>query len=211
MISPFQKRNLNLLKHEPHTEFEHQLQKALAEAEARDEVRKQAMVAMQSATILQNAYVTKVNGQLHAHEEESEKKKNRTKKFDGSCKLLTSDDFFGQAVEAEEKAKKEAQEKEERKARRENYAVAVAKWKKQEEWQKERNVEVRQRYHEAVKQWEEERDLAKAQHRCIGWPKPKMGKLEGMIAQPKLGETVESEEDNEEQGEDDDDGDEMSD
>jgi len=36
-------------------------------------------------------------------------------------------------------------------------------------------------------------------------------KLKGMIARPKLGETVESEEDNEEQGEDDDDGDEMSD
>jgi len=36
-ISPFQKRNLDLLEHEPHTDFEHQLQKALAEAEKHDE------------------------------------------------------------------------------------------------------------------------------------------------------------------------------
>ena len=103
----------------------------MADTEKRDEKRKEAMVAMQGATILRNAYVKKTNGQLCAQEEETEKKKKRMKRFDGTCKLLTGDQFFEQAVAAEEKAEREAREKKERKTRRGTHAVAVAEWKKQ--------------------------------------------------------------------------------
>ena len=203
-ISTFQKRNLDLLDHKPHTDFEHQLQKALAEAETQDEKRKEAMVAMQSVTILQNAYATKVNGQLHAQEEESEKKRRRVKRFDGtSAKLLTGDDFFAQAVEAEEKAEKEANEKEARKSRRETHMAAIAEWKRQEEKRKEHNTEVRQKYHKAIKKWEEERDRAKAERQHAAWTKPKMGKLEKMTARPKIGETADSEDEGSNEEEDD--------
>ena len=125
--------------------------------------RKEAMVAMQGATILQNTYVTKMNGQLHAQEEEAEKKKRRVKRFDGTCKLLTGDEFFEQAVVAEEKAEQEAREKEERKTRRETHAVAIAEWKKQDEKRKTRNAEIRRKYHDALQLWEEEQDHAKAE------------------------------------------------
>jgi hypothetical protein len=193
-ISPFQNRNLDLFELEPTSERERQLQTALADAESRDGKRKHAMIDMQSVTVLQNAYVRRVNRQLHAQEDEDEHKKNKNKRFKGKSKLLTGDDFFSNVVEVEEKAEREKKEKEDKRARRDQHAQALVEWKTQEEQRKSRNEAIRQKYHEAVNQWEEERDQAKANRKRAPL-KPKMGKLEPGVPRPKVEKISESEED----------------
>ena len=170
-ISPFKKWNTHLLDHQPHTEMEKALQIALAEAEERDLRRKHAMITMQAATLLQNTYVVQVNGQLNAHEDKVSKKNKKKKKLTGRAQLLTGDSFFNMVVEAEENAMRAAQEKEERRGRREEHAVAISTWKNSKEKRKERNEEVRRRYHVDVKDWETERDRAKAVRQRPAWTK----------------------------------------
>jgi hypothetical protein len=73
-ISPFKSHNKDLLAVETRTEHEANLRKALVEAEARDEARKRAMVAMQGITVLQNVYVRQNNRHLLAYEDKQKKK-----------------------------------------------------------------------------------------------------------------------------------------
>jgi len=158
------------------------------------------MVAMQAATLLQNTYVIQANGQLNAHEDKLSKKKKKKKKLTGCAQLLMGDTFFNMVVEAEKNAAWAVQEKEERKGRREEQVVAIATWKKHEKRRKERNEEIRGQYRVAVEKWETERNRVKAACQKPAWKKPKMGPIEKGIPRPKIPDTEESEEEEENRG-----------
>jgi hypothetical protein len=90
-ISPEKATDTFLLSTEPSTALERELQVALRESKEKNTQQKRQMVALQSALVLNGAYVDVVRGQLAAQEQ---KKSRGNKKGcligDGFPRLLTS-------------------------------------------------------------------------------------------------------------------------
>ncbi|KAF7347280.1 HTH CENPB-type domain-containing protein [Mycena venus] len=171
-ISPEKATDVFLLAAEPSTALERELQAALKKAHEKNTSQKRQMIAIQSALVLNGAYVDVVRGQLAAQE----KKKGRGNKKgrlvgDGLPRLLTARDFVQRAT-------------------REEKSEAMKEWKVLDDQRKERNKEIRLEHAIRVTEWEAERDLAKQQHRRPGWKKPS---LKGLLFSPlpKPGYTVE--------------------
>ncbi|KAF8208123.1 hypothetical protein K438DRAFT_1500145, partial [Mycena galopus ATCC 62051] len=183
-ILPEKSADVFLLAAEPSTALERELQAALRKAHEKNRDQKHQMVAMQSALVLNGAYVDAVRGQLAAQE----KKKARGNKKgrlvgNGLPRLLTARDFVNRVAEFEQDATKKAEELQQRKATRQE------KMKVLDDQQKERNKEIRREHAIRVVEWEAERDLAKQQHRRPGWKKPS---VKGLLfsALPKPGYTL---------------------
>jgi hypothetical protein len=181
-ISPEKSADVFLLAAEPSTALERELQAALRKAHDKNRHQKHRMVAMQSALVLNGAYVDAVRGQLAAQE----KKKARGNKKgrlvgDGLPRLLTSRDFVNRVAEFERDARKKAEELEQRKATRMEKSDAMKQWKILDDQRKQRNKEIRLEHTVRVVEWEAERDLAKQQHRRPGWKKPS---VKGLLFSP---------------------------
>jgi esterase/lipase len=84
-------------------------------------------------------------------------------------------------VESEERLQKEADDKVERKQRKEARSVELAMWKTAEKERKARNEVKRHTYQESVNAWEEECNQAKLEDRRPRWAKPKLEPLESPI------------------------------
>ncbi|KAF8214708.1 hypothetical protein K438DRAFT_1497735, partial [Mycena galopus ATCC 62051] len=148
-------------------------QAALKKAHKKNRDQKHQMVAMQSALVLNGAYVDAVRGQLAAQE----KKKARGNKKgrlvgDGLPRLLTMRDFVNRVAEFERDATKKAEELQQRKATRQEKSDVMKEWKVLDDQRKERNKEIRREHAIRVVEWEAERDLVKQQHHRPGWKKP---------------------------------------
>ncbi|KAJ7749166.1 hypothetical protein B0H16DRAFT_1210358, partial [Mycena metata] len=165
-ISPEKARNIFLLSAEPTTVLEGELQAALRREQDRNRVQMRQLVAMQSALVLNGAYIDLVHGQLEAQEKKTrEKKKGGRLVGDGLPRLLTVREFEQQAAEKAEGLK-------ERRANREERSEATKVWKALDDERKEQNKEIKQEWAIRVTEWEAERDLAKQQYRRLGWKKP---------------------------------------
>jgi DDE superfamily endonuclease len=173
-ISPIRRtRYSHLLDNIPQTAQEQDLQNALRESEARDEARKESMLAMQAGVVLAGMYVDRAQEQLQAVEEK--KKKNGKKRLmgDGKAKLFTGDEFYNLCVADEQERKKDAAVKEQRHIQRETHTVTLVEWKKVNDAIRERNEAKRAVFNEALKAWEDDRDAAKREKRRPGWTKPR--------------------------------------
>lgn len=209
-ISPFKTtRYLSILEERPLTNLEQELQVALIEAEERDNRRKHAMVEMQAMMILNGAYVTRVQQQLHAKENHESKGKKRKAFGDGLPKLLDGDEFFRKAQETEAEMKKEAETAGEKRRAREARSQALKEWKQLEEERKSRNKEKGIVFRAAVKAWKKEVHAAKAEERQPRWSRPKQADwFEHPIPKPlpQLAETEERNSGDNPMNDDDDDG-----
>ncbi|KAJ7120325.1 hypothetical protein C8R44DRAFT_588239, partial [Mycena epipterygia] len=148
-------------------------QAALRKAHEKNTSQKRQMIAIQSALVLNGAYVDLVRGQLAAQE----KKKDRGNKKgrlvgDGLPRLLTARDFVRRVTEFEQDTAQKAEALKKRKVTREEKSEALKEWKVLDDQRKERNREIRREHAIRLTEWEAERDLAKQQHRRPGWNKP---------------------------------------
>ncbi|KAJ7861104.1 hypothetical protein B0H14DRAFT_3619951 [Mycena olivaceomarginata] len=164
------------------------------------------MVALQSALVLNGAYVDVVREQLAAHEQ----KKSRSNKKgrlvgDGLPRLLTWREFVQRVTEFEQAAREKAESLQKRKATREEKSEAMKRWKVLDDQRKERNKEIKKEHAIRVAEWEAERDLAKIQHRRPGWTKPSLKNLL-FSPLPKPGYAVEKRGKSVDSGSDDDEG-----
>lgn len=167
-----------LLAAEPSTALERELQAALRKAGEKNVNQKRQMIAIQSALVLNGAYVDVVRGQLAAQE----KKKGRGNKKgrlvgDGLPRLLTARDFVRRVTEFEHDTAEKAEALMKRKVTREEKNEAMKEWKVLDDERKKKNKEIRLEHTIRVTEWEAERDLAKQQHRRPGWKKPSLKSL----------------------------------
>ncbi|KAJ7362779.1 hypothetical protein DFH08DRAFT_1025194 [Mycena albidolilacea] len=135
---------------------------------------------MQSALVLNGAYVDLVWGQLAAQEKKKTDKKKGRLVGDGLPWLLTSREFVRRVTEFE----KNAREKEglkQRKADREEKSTAMKEWKELDDARKARNKVIKEEHTVRLKAWEAERELAKLEHRRAHWKKPT---LKGLLFSP---------------------------
>ncbi|KAF8207773.1 hypothetical protein K438DRAFT_1464265, partial [Mycena galopus ATCC 62051] len=148
-------------------------QAALRKAQEKTTCQKRQMVAMESALVLNGAYVDVVRGQLEAQEQKKScgNKKERLV-GDGLPRLLTSRDFVQRVAEFGQAATDKAEALQKRKATRDEKSEAMKKWKVLDDERKERNKEIKREHAIWVTEWEAERDLAKQQHRRPRWKKP---------------------------------------
>jgi hypothetical protein len=177
----------------------------LIDSETWDIARKKALVGMQASVILANLYTSQVQQQLQVAEEKRKKPKKRLM-GDGKAKLFSGDEFYNLCVEDEEKRQQEEAEAKQRKAHRENHAVALVAWREECEAVRERNRDKRQCFDEATRRWEEERGMAKSDKRRFDQPQPKWKQdfaPEALPARPKKrveDDSVSEGEDNESDG-----------
>ncbi|KAJ7333288.1 hypothetical protein DFH08DRAFT_612660, partial [Mycena albidolilacea] len=171
-----------LLSTEPSMALERELQAALRESKEKNMHQKRQMVTLQSALVLNGAYVDVVRGQLAAQEQ---KKSHGNKKGrlvgDGSPHLLTSREFVRRVTEFEQAAREKAESLQKRKATREEKSEAMKRRKVLDNQRKERNKEIKKEYAIRVAEWEAERDLTRKEHRRPGWMKPS---LKGLLFSP---------------------------
>jgi hypothetical protein len=180
-IPPDKARNIALLAAEPTTALEHELQAALCTEQEKNKAQKLCMVSMQSAMVLNGAYVDLVQGQLAVQEKKKSDKRKGRLVGDGLPRLLTSKDFVNRVTEFKKDAREKEEALQECKASRAEKSTALKEWKELEEARKARNKEIRQDYEMQVKEWEAERDVAKEEHRRPRWTKPT---LKGLLFSP---------------------------
>ncbi|KAF8148314.1 hypothetical protein K438DRAFT_1779644 [Mycena galopus ATCC 62051] len=171
-ISPDKARDVFLLSAEPTTALERELQTALRREQERSRTQKQRLVAMQSALVLNGAYVDLVRGQLAAQEKKKSDKKRGRLVGDGLPRLLTSREFVRRVTEFEKNAREKEEGLKQRKADREEKSTAMKEWKELDD---------------ARKAWEAERDIAKEEHRRPRWKKPTLkGLLFSLLPKPNF-------------------------
>ncbi|KAJ7904145.1 hypothetical protein B0H13DRAFT_1507474, partial [Mycena leptocephala] len=186
-ISPEKARDVFLLSAEPTTALERELQTALRREQERNKTQKQRLVAMQSALVLNGAYVDLVRGQLAAQEKKKSGKKKGRLVGDGLPRLLTSREFVRRVTEFEKSAREKEEGLKQRKADREEKSAAMKEWKELNDARKVRNKEIRSDYDARVKAWEVERDIAKEEHRRPRWKKPTLkGLLFSALPKPNF-------------------------
>ncbi|EJF55450.1 hypothetical protein DICSQDRAFT_175890 [Dichomitus squalens LYAD-421 SS1] len=173
------RRYTHLLNREPTSILESMYQEALRESEARDQVRKQSVINLQAAVVLQGGYLDEVHQRMQGREQKEAGKKPG-----------------GKAVFKHEQAqKRKAEEKEERKLEKERHTKALERWKEACKARDERVKAQKERYRQALEEWEDERQLAKTERRRIGWQKPMLGAVEKKPGRPKKRAAQQADED----------------
>ncbi|TBU39133.1 hypothetical protein BD309DRAFT_872939 [Dichomitus squalens] len=186
-ISPMKRLYTHLLNREPTSVLESMYQEALRESEARDQVRKQSVINLQAAVVLQGGYLDKVHQWMQGREQKEAGKKPGGKLVgDGLPRLLNKDEFIDEVFKHEQAQKRKAEEKEERKLEKERHTKALERWKEACKARDERVKAQKERYRQAaLEEWEDERQLAKTEWRRIGWQKPMLGAVEKKPGRPK--------------------------
>ncbi|KAF8193604.1 hypothetical protein K438DRAFT_1544738, partial [Mycena galopus ATCC 62051] len=100
-ISPEKARNTVLLSAKPTTALEHELQIALRREQGKNKAQKLCLISMQSAMVLNSAYVDLFRGQLEAQEKKKSDKRKGCLVGDGLPRLLTSREFVNRVAEFE--------------------------------------------------------------------------------------------------------------
>ncbi|KAJ7351365.1 hypothetical protein DFH08DRAFT_806089 [Mycena albidolilacea] len=180
-ISPEKARDVFLLSAEPTTALERELQQALRSEQERNKTQKQRIVAMQSAPVLNGAYIDLVRGQLAAQEKKKTDKKKGRLVGDGLPCLLTSREFVRRVTEFEKNAREKEEGLKQCKADREEKSTAMKEWKELDDARKARNKVIKEEHTVRLKAWEAERELAKLEHRRAHWKKPT---LKGLLFSP---------------------------
>ena len=88
------------------------MQNTLQESEARDEARKESMLAMQAGVVLAGMYIDRTQERLQATEEKKKKGGKKRLMGDGKAKLFTGDKFYNLCVADEQEREKDATIKE---------------------------------------------------------------------------------------------------
>ena len=189
-ISPIRHSRYGHLLDTPQTAHEQELQIALRESEARDEARKESMIAMQAGLVLAGMYVDRAQEQLQSAEEKKDKKGKKRLMGDGKAKLFTGDDFYNLCVADEQERVNDAAAKEQRHIQKETHVAALVEWKKTNDAIRERNEAKKENFRNALKAWEDEKDAAKRDKHRPGWTKPKWKEYspETLLVRPKRAE-----------------------
>ena len=173
----------------PKTTHEHILLDALQDSElARAELARW-VIELQTASALNEAYCSRLQGQL-LHQEEKKKKDSGNGKLmeDGMPCLLSGDWFFKKVTDHLAAQKQKEHDKVLRAEDWEERSKAIVEWKKKQD---ERNALIAKRkaeWEEEKRQWEIEKEQAK-EARPKKWftkPKPLLGKLPPAIKRPPL-------------------------
>lgn len=195
-ISPVKPRPTDLLTLDPENERMQLMKLALEQAEIKEAYLKQQLRGQQAAIILQLMYCERVRRQLATKEEKQSRAKGKGRVMgDGKAKLLSGDDFVALVIEHEERARREAEEKEARKVARESHSQVMSRWKVADEERKKRNRERTQRFKVELARWEAERDERKPSK--PRWTKPKPEAQEKPVPRPKQATIVEANEEDE--------------
>ncbi|TBU21403.1 hypothetical protein BD311DRAFT_597456, partial [Dichomitus squalens] len=161
-------------------------QEVLRESEARDQVRKQSVINLQAAVVLQGGYLDEVHQQMQGRKQKKAGKKPGGKLVgDGLPRLLNEDGFIDEVFKHEQAQKRKVEEKEEHKLEKEHHTKALERWKEACKARDERVKAQKEQYRQALEEWEDERQLAKTERRRIGWQKPTLGAVEKKPGQPK--------------------------
>ncbi|KIM81675.1 hypothetical protein PILCRDRAFT_8369 [Piloderma croceum F 1598] len=152
------------------------------EAHAQEESLKLHLIELQAANILNEAYCSRICGQL-AHKEDKGKETKGKGKLVGNglpC-LLSGDVFYERVVDAEVGQRREEREKVVRKGLREQRAEVLAEWKKQQDTRKADVTMRRAQWEEEKEEWEAEKAAAKTAEQKFTKKKPALGKLLAVI------------------------------
>lgn len=199
LVSPTHNRYHNLLSKEPRTEQERQLQQALHESEVRGEARKEQVLEMQAASVLQNLYVRGVQSELQAaadHKKRREKRKVRLN-GDGKPKLLTADEFMELADRKEQEDRALVAAIEHRNNMRYEYHMAMNEWEVQERARKEGNEMRRREHREALEKWSSAQKQVKTEGKGSHEKKPVREPFERPMPRPKLADFLREDADGE--------------
>ncbi|KAM5535804.1 hypothetical protein V8D89_010527 [Ganoderma adspersum] len=185
-VTPSKHRWESVLKQKPRTEFEAQALEMLADAQAQVDAMKEQVLTMQAAAVLDGAFVTRVHERMQKQDEKGSMKKSKKLMGDGLPKLLDGDVFYNLVVDHGVAQDRKEAEKAERRVEKRIYGEAMELWKLQVEYRNGRVHGQAEWYKQAVAEWEAERDRERAEHRKLGWEKPKKGLVEPMPPKPKL-------------------------
>jgi len=192
LISPWKPHNINLLREQPTTDLERQLQQALHDANERDMRRKDVLAGLQSATVLQAKYCEEVQSQLAGNEEKKQGTKKGRLMGDGLPRLLTDSAFIDRVAEHEGNQKREAQEKMARKEARMGHKERLQQWKMTMAVRAEENEGLLAEWRLEVEKWEERRAVMKEDGKTRGWGKaPPRPKMAPAIPKPTVRRVVE--------------------
>lgn len=208
LISPSRSRTSDALQINPKTMTEIILLGALRESEEREASLKRRVLELQAANILNEAYCSRLRGQLAHKEDKKANPKGKGKLMgDGLPCLLSGDWFYERVVEAEAWQRREEQEKAARLESRDERSKALERWKEKQEERKAVIAARRVEWEEEKKVWADEKAAAKLAKTRFEKKKPVLGKLPASIPRPKVTSVVEEdgEEDEDNPGDDDDD------
>ncbi|KAF8143793.1 hypothetical protein K438DRAFT_1454797, partial [Mycena galopus ATCC 62051] len=136
------------------TALERELQIALRREQGKSKAQKLRLISMQSAMVLNGAYVDLVRGQLEAQEKKKSDKRKGRLVGDGLPRLLTSREFVNRVAEFERNAREKEEALKARQASRAEKTSALKQWKELDDARKARNKEIREGYTQRVKEWE---------------------------------------------------------
>ena len=162
------------------------------------------MLELQATNILNEAYCSRIHGQL-AHQEAKKTKLGGKGKLmgDGLPCLLSGDMFFERVVDSDVAHRREEQDKIERLHIREERAVLLVEWKKQQEARKAEIATRRAEWGVEKQEWEVEKAAAKASKKKFSKKRPILGKLPVAIPRPPMAATNDESSDNDNADDDD--------
>lgn len=184
--APIPLATTSTLQIEPKTKVEVALLAALREAEMREASLQRRVLELQATNILNEAYCSKLRGQLARKEEKVEQKGKGKLMGSGLPCLLSGDWFYERVVEFEAWQKREEHDKEARQQARTDRASALEEWRSQEEERKRQNAARREEWEEEKRLWEQERSVAKTAKQRFNKKKPTLGKLLPAIPKPRV-------------------------
>jgi hypothetical protein len=196
LISPSNNRTQEALTIIPKTTNEIVLLGALRESQEQETYLKQRVLELQAANILNEAYCSRLRGQLAHKEEKKANPKGKGKLMgDGLPCLLSGDWFYEWVVEFEAWQQREEREKEARLEAREERGEALVKWREQQEERKVAIAARRAEWETEKQVWETKKAAAKLAKKRFDRPKPLLGKLPPAIPRPKTSSAVEVDDD----------------
>jgi len=145
------------------------------------------VVQLQATNILNEAYCSRLCGQL-AYQEAKKAESGAKGKLMGSglpC-LLSGDVFYEKVVDLETAHRREEQDKVERLHVREERAGLLVEWKKQQEARTAQIAKRRAEWEVEKEEWEAEKAAAKAAKKKFSKKKPTLGKLPAAIPRPRV-------------------------
>lgn len=173
----------------PKTLPERLLLAVLHESDARVTFLEDHLVDLQAANILNEAYCSRIRGQLAFREDKKADDANGKGKGklmgNGLPVLLIGDVFYEKVVEADKARKRDDQEKEKRKGERLGRAGVLRKWQKQQDQRAAVIVQRRLDWPIKKEEWEAEKLAAKAAGKRFTKKAPVLGLPPAILRPPK--------------------------
>lgn len=185
-ISPPRNMSTDISTIAPQTQKEAYLLTALQESRAHEIALKQRLLHLQAANILNEAYCSKLRGQLAHYEGKKEDTGGKGRLMgDGLPCLLLGEEFYQKVLDHEAWIKREKQAKNARQRMKVNRTQALAEWRRLEDERKAENAARREEWEAEKQAWEVQKADAKVKKIKFTVKRPVLGKLRGPIQKPR--------------------------